>query len=329
MSSLAPTLEAFFTQRLAGQLNASPNTIASYRDAFKLLLGYVAATTGTPPYKLDFEDINAQVISGFLDDLETNRGASISTRNARLAAIHSLFRFASIRHPEHAQLISRVLDIPTKQTRHALITYLDRAEIDALLGAPDRATRIGRRDHALLLVAVQTGLRVSELIGLRRTDVALGTGAHLACTGKGRKQRATPLLPETVSTLKAWLHERPGQPGDPLFPGPRGRPLTRDAVAAIVARHATKAAETCPSIASKRVTAHVLRHSFAMDLYHQGVDPATIALYLGHEGLRTTSVYVTADTEIKQRALARITPIGVKPGRYRPTDKLLAFLEAL
>jgi integrase/recombinase XerD len=329
VSALAPTLEAFFTQRLVAQRNASPHTIASYRDCFRLLLGYVTTTTGVAPAKLDFADLDAKVITGFLNYLEAERNVTISTRNARLAAIHSLFRFAAVRHPEHAQLIARVLDIPTKRARRATVTYLTRPEIDALLGAPDPSVRIGRRDRALLLVAIQTGLRVSELTNLRRGDVALGTGAHLACTGKGRKQRATPLFPQTVAVLKAWLDEQPGEAADPLFPGPRGRPLTQDAVTAIISRNASTAAKACPSIAAKRVTAHVLRHSCAMELFHNGVDASTIALWLGHEGLRTTSVYVTADMATKERALARITPIGVAPGRYRPTDKLLAFLEAL
>jgi integrase/recombinase XerD len=329
MSALAPTLEAFFTQRLAAQRNASPHTVASYRDTFRLLLAYVADTSGTPPCRLDLADLNAIVIGAFLDHLETDRKVTVSTRNARLAAIHSLFRFASLRHPEHAALIARVLDIPTKRTKRATVTYLTRPEIDALLAAPDPTTRVGRRDHALLLVAVQTGLRVSELTGLRTTDIALGTGAHVVCTGKGRKQRATPLTAQTVAVLKAWLHEHPAGPADPLFPGPRGGPLTRDAVAAIVARHAITAATSCPSIATKRVTAHVLRHSCAMEMFHAGVDAATIALWLGHEGLRTTSIYVTADMQIKERALARISPPGTAPGRYRPPDQLLAFLEAL
>lgn len=329
MSALAPTLEAFFTQRLAAQRNASPHTIASYRDCFRLLLHYVRATTGIEPAKLDFADIDSKVVAGFLDHLEAERNVTISTRNARLAAIHSLFRFAAVRHPEHAQLIARVLDIPTKRTRKDTVTFLTRPEIDALLAAPDLATRIGRRDRALLLLAIQTGLRVSELTNLRRSDVALGTGAHVACTGKGRKQRATPLFPETVAVLKAWLDEQPGGSADPLFPGPQGRPLTQDAVTAIISRHALTAAKACPSIAAKRPTAHVLRHSCAMELFHNGVDASTIALWLGHEGLRTVSVYVTADMATKERALARITPIGVISGRYHPNDTLLAFLEAL
>ena len=329
MSALAPTLEAFFTQRLAAQRNASPHTIASYRDCFRLLLGYVQATTGIEPAKLDFADIDAKVVAGFLDHLETERNVTISTRNARLAAIHSLFRFAAVRHPEHAQLIARVLDIPTKRTRKDTVTFLTRPEIDALLAAPDLSARIGRRDRALLLLAIQTGLRVSELTNLRRSDVALGTGAHVACTGKGRKQRATPLFPETVAVLKAWLDEQPGGSADPLFPGPQGRPLTQDAVTAIISRHALSAAKACPSITAKRPTAHVLRHSCAMELFHNGVDASTIALWLGHEGLRTVSVYVTADMATKERALARITQIGVTSGRYHPNDTLLAFLEAL
>jgi site-specific recombinase XerD len=222
-----------------------------------------------------------------------------------------------------------VLAIPTKRAGRNLIGYLERPEIDALLAAPDRTTRLGRRDHLLLLVAVQTGLRVSELTNLRRTDIHLGVGAHLSCTGKGHKQRATPLFAGTVTALRAWLDETSAPPDAPIFPGPRGGPLNRDSVNAIIARHAATAATACPSIAAKRITAHVLRHSCAMELFHAGVDITTIALWLGHEGLRTTNVYVTADLHVKEQALARISPPGIQPGRYRPPDRLLAFLEAL
>ncbi len=329
MTALAPTLEAFFTERLIAQRRASPNTIAAYRDTFRLLLGFVQATTGTPPARLQLEGLDAPLIGAFLDHLEHHRGVAVSTRNARLAAVHSMYRFAALRHPEHAAVIQRVLAIPAKRANRAVVTYLTRPEIDALLAAPDRSTRGGRRDRALLLVAVQTGLRVSELTGLRCEDVTLGTGAHLRCTGKGRKDRTTPLLGATAAVLRDWLAERRDGPGDPLFPGPRGRPLTRDAVARLVARHAATAAGTCPSIAAKRVSPHVLRHSAAMELLHAGVDVAVIALWLGHESIRTTDIYQHADLRLKERALARIAPPTAPRGRYRPPDTLLAFLEAL
>lgn len=224
MTAVAPTLEAFFTQRLVAQRRSSPHTIAAYRDTFRLLLGFVQERTGTPPAKLELEDLDAPLVGAFLDHLEVHRGVAVTTRNARLAAVHSFFRFAALRHPEHAGLIQRVLAIPAKRSDRSSIAYLTRAEIDALLAAPDRATRLGRRDHALLVLAVQTGLRVSELCGLRRGDVALGTGATVSCTGKGRKHRVTPLTTATAAVVSGWLRETTGTPIDPLFAGPRGRP---------------------------------------------------------------------------------------------------------
>ncbi|MGI8874833.1 MAG: tyrosine-type recombinase/integrase [Egibacteraceae bacterium] len=329
MTALAPTLEAFFTQRLAAQRRSSPHTIAAYRDTFRLLLGFVQETTGTPPAKLDLDDLDAALVGAFLEHLEADRGVAITTRNARLAAVHSFFRFAALRHPEHAGLIQRVLAIPAKRTNPGPICYLTRAEIDALLAAPDRGTRLGRRDHALLLLAVQTGLRVSELCELRRADVTLGTGATVSCTGKGRKQRATPLTSAAAAVISSWLKQTTGTPTDPLFPGPRGRPLSRDAIRRLVQRHVANAASSCPSLATKRVTPHVLRHSCAMQLLAAGVDVAVIALWLGHESIRTTDIYQHADLAMKERALARLAPNRASPGRYRPPDALLAFLEAL
>jgi integrase/recombinase XerD len=266
MTTLAPTLEAFFTQRLITQRRSSPNTITAYRDTFRLLLGFAQRVTGTSPAKLQLEALDATLIGAFLDHLETDRGVAIATRNARLAAIHSFFSFAALRHPEHAGLIQRVLAIPAKRTHRGAISYLTRAEIDALLGAPDRTTRLGRRDHTILMVTVETGLRVSELCGLRRGDVTLGAGAAVTCTGKGRKQRSTPLTVAGAAALSSWLDETPGTPADPLFHGHRGRPLTRDAIRRVVERHAAAAANTCPSLATKRVTPHVLRHTCAMQL---------------------------------------------------------------
>ena len=329
MSALAPTLEAFFTERLLSQRRASPNTVAAYRDTFRLLLTFVQQSTGTPPAKLLFEHLDAPVIAKFLDHLEHERKVGISTRNVRLAAVRSLFRFASLRHPEHAALIQRVLAIPAKRTDRSQLTYMSRDETDALLTAPDRSTRLGRRDRALLLVAVQTGLRVSELTGLRCRDVVLAAGAHVRCRGKGRKERAIPLLPATVAVLREWLAEVGGDPDDPLFPGPSGRPLSRDAVARLVTRHARTAAHRRPSLAIKAVSPHVLRHTCAMQLLHHGVDLSVIALWLGHESTRTTDVYQHADLRLKERAIARITPPSAPRGRYRPSDRLLEFLEGL
>jgi site-specific recombinase XerD len=329
-ASLAPLLEAFFTERLIGQRQASPHTVAAYRDAICLLLRFAQQRTGRAPHQLALEDLDAVLIGAFLKHLENDRGASVRTRNARLTAIRSLFNFAAYRHPEHAALIQRVLAIPPKRTDKALVTYLTDQEAEALLAAPDRSTWIGRRDHALLLVAFETGLRVSELTGLTCGAVQLGTGAHVRCTGKGRKERITPLRRETREVLRAWLRERRGADDNALFPGPRGDHLSRDAVRRLVERHVVTAAAACPSLALKDVSPHTLRHSCAMNLLRHGVDTATIALILGHEDVRTTyGVYLHADLGLKEKAIAKTAPPRTRPGRYRPPDALLAFLEAL
>jgi integrase/recombinase XerD len=329
MSSLAPTLQAFFTDRLTRQRHASPHTIAAYRDTMRLLLEFAAKRTGQRPSALQIDDLDAPLIGSFLDHLERKRANSIRTRNARLAAIRSLFRYAALRHPEHAATIERVLAIPPKRFERALVTFLTEPELDALLAAPDRTTWTGRRDHALMLLAAQTGLRASELTALTRADIHLGTGPHVTCLGKGRKQRITPLTAPTVAVLRTWLAERAGQPGDPLFPTGTGRPLSRDAIERRLTKHAAAAATACPSLAVKKVTAHVLRHTAAMRLLRAGVDTSVIALWLGHEQIDTTQIYLHADLALKERALARTTPLNGKPGRYRPPDALLAFLETL
>jgi site-specific recombinase XerD len=329
MSALAPTLEAFFTDRLARQRQASPHTVASYRDTFRLLVGFAQNVTGKAPSQLDIADLDATLVGAFLDHLERGRGNGVRTRNARLAAIRSLFGYAALRHPEHAALIARVLAIPPKRFDRAIVTFLTGSEVDALLGAPDLTRWLGRRDRALLTVAVQCGLRVSELTALRCGDVHLGTGAHVRCQGKGRKERVTPLTSVTVAVLRVWLAERAGQAADPLFPTSRGGPLSSDAVAKLVAKHVAAAQRTCPSLCHKAVSPHALRHTCAMQLLHAGVDTTVIALWLGHEQTDTTSIYLHADLTIKERAIARTTPPHVPPGRYRAPDALLAFLEGL
>ena len=329
MTALAPTMEGFFTERLIGQRRASSNTIASYRDTFRLLLTFTRQHTGKAPSKLDLVDLDAVLVGRFLDHLEHVRHNSTRTRNNRLGAIHSLFNYAAFRHPEHAEVIQRVLAIPAKRTDRKLVTFLSTDEVNALLAAPDRTTWTGRRDHALIIVAIQTGLRVSELTPLTNTDIELGTGAHLRCHGKGRKERITPLTAETVGVLRIWMAERQGTPDDLLFPSRRGGPLTRDGVAARINTHTRTAATRCPSLAHKHVTPHVLRHTCAMRLLAAGVDITVIALWLGHESIETTQIYLHADLSIKQRAIARTTPTGTRPGRYRPPDPLLAFLETL
>lgn len=329
MSPLAPTLQAFFTDRLVRERAASPHTIAAYRDTLRLLLRFTTKQTGTPPARLDIAQLDAPLIGAFLDHLETERGNSVRTRNARLAAIHSLFAYAALRHPEHAADIERVLAIGPKRHQRTIIAFLDEQEIKALLAAPDRHTWTGRRDATLLAVAITTGLRVSELTGLTCADVHLGAGAHLACHGKGRKDRITPLSTTTSALLRTWMIERGGLPVDPLFPTRTGRPLSTDAIAVLLDKHAAHAAESCPTLIDKNITPHVLRHTAAMRLLHAGVDITVIALCLGHESTETSRIYLTADLELKQRALDATTPIGGKPGRYKPPDRLLAFLEAL
>lgn len=328
MSSLAPTLEAFFTDRLIRQQHASPNTVAAYRDTFRLFLGYVQDATGKAPAKLDLRDIDATIVGAFLRHLEVVCGNGVRTRNARLSAIHSFFEFAALRHPEHACLIQRVLAIPEKRFDTALVSYLTRSEVDALLRSPDRTTWTGQRDHAL--VAVQTGLRVSELAALCCQDVSFASGAHVRCQGKGRKERCTPLTSETVRILRVWMRTRHGQPVEPLFPS-RGsnQPLTRGAIWRLIAKYATGASDRCPSLAIKKLTPHVLRHTAAMTLLEAGIDLTTIALWLGHASLRSTNIYLHADMALKERALARTTPANVRAGRYRATDEVLAFLKAL
>jgi site-specific recombinase XerD len=329
MTSLAPTLQAFFTDRLVRQRQVSGHTVAAYRDSLKLLLVFVARKTGKTPSELDIADLDAPLIGAFLHHLRLERGNGPRTRNARLAAIHSLFRYLALRHPEHAASIQRVLAIPPGRFDRALITYLSSAEIDALLAAPDQDTCTGRRDHALLRLACQTGLRASELVDLTIGDVHLGSGAHVSCVGKGRRQRITPLSADTVQVLTDWLVERGGQLGDPLFPTRRGTPMSTDALERRVAKHAATAAMACPTLRGKKITPHVMRHSAAMALLHSGADVAIIAMWLGHANLATVQVYLHADMALKEQALARAAPRDAPPGRYRPTDAVLAFLDGL
>jgi integrase/recombinase XerD len=329
MSALAPTLQAFFTDRLIAQRNASPHTIASYRDTLRLLLDYAEAQLGHQPCQLDIAELDAPLIAGFLDHLEHQRANSIRTRNLRLAAIHSLFRYAQHRHPEHAEDIQRVLAIPPKRADRAIVTFLDDIEIQALLDTPDQRTWTGRRDHAMLVTAIQTGLRASELTGLRRSDVHLTTGPHITCTGKGRKNRITPLTPTTVAVLEVWLAERAGHPNDPVFPTATGTQLSRDGLDHRLAKYIDIATHRCPTLQEKHVTPHTLRHTAAMRLLHAGIDTTVIALWLGHERIETTQIYLHADLALKERAIARTTPPDARPGRYKPPDTLLAFLQAL
>jgi site-specific recombinase XerD len=329
MRSLAPTLEAFFIERLLTQRQASPRTVASYRDTFRILLNFVHERIGKAPSELDIAELDAPIIGAFLNWLEHDRHNGVRTRNARLAAIHSLFRYASFRHPEHADTIRRVLAIPSKRYERKTVDFLSQNEIDALLGAIDRTKWTGRRDYALFVLAIQAGLRISELTGLTVGDLELGSGAHVRCHGKGRKQRATPLTAQTVAVLRVWLRERGGSQADPVFPTIRGGPLSSDAVQWSLNKYVKLAAQNSPSLRRKEVSPHVLRHSCAMNLLHSGVDSSVIALWMGHESVQTTQIYIHADMALKEKVVSFTAPPNTKPGRYRPSDKLLAFLEAL
>jgi len=322
-------LEAFFTDRLIRQRRASPHTLGGYRDTFRLLLGFARQRLKKEPSRLAIADLDAPLIGAFLDHLEQARGNSARSRNVRLAAIHSFFRYLALQEPAHSALIQRVLAMPSKRYDRRPIGFLTRPEMEALLAAPDRSRWSGQRDHALLLVALQTGLRVSELMALRCQDIVLGTGAHVRCHGKGRKERCTPLRKDAVAVLRSWLRNRAGAPFAPAFPNARGGALSRDGVAYLVAKHLAIARTRCPALQGRRVSPHVLRHSTAMDLLLRGIDRSVIALWLGHESVETTQMYLDANLELKEKVLAKTTPFDVRPGRYRPDDRLLAFLKSL
>jgi integrase/recombinase XerD len=325
-----PTLlERFFTQRLMAQRQASPHTIASYRDTFRLLLKFVQKQRHKPPSSLELSDIDAPLVCAFLDDLEKRRSAKVSSRNVRLTAIRSFFRYAAFEEPTRSDHIQRVLAVPSKRQSRPMVNFLIREEIEALLAAPNRRTWNGRRDHALLLLAVQTGLRLSELTSLSRESLSLGAGAHVRCHGKGRKDRCTPLAKQTVAVLKAWLKESVRGNTGLLFPNIHGGRLSPDAVQYMIAKYAVIAKQHCLSLRRKRVTPHCLRHSSAMELLQAGVDTSVIALWLGHESVETTQIYLHAHLALKEAALAKTTPVDGKPARFRPPDDLLRFLNSL
>ncbi|NOX96275.1 MAG: tyrosine-type recombinase/integrase, partial [Alphaproteobacteria bacterium] len=297
-------VQRFFTQRLMSQLHASPHTIASYRDTFRLLLNFASREQGRPPTDLEVADINAEIVGRFLSFVEQERGNTARSRNTRLAAIRSFFKYVAVNEPQLLHHCQRVLAMPSKRHEKRVISYLTGIEIEALVAAPDPSTWFGRRDRTLLIVALQTGLRVSELVNLKCSDVVLAIGAHVRCMGKGRKERTTPLRKDSVAALQAWLTERRGEESDPLFISNRGTKLSRDAVECLVRKHAIIASKQCPTLAGKHVTPHVLRHSTAMQLLHNGVDRTVIALWLGHESIETTQVYIHADIQLKERAMA-------------------------
>ena len=328
-TSLSPLLQSFFTDRLMTQRNASPHTIASYRDTFRLLLLFAKTQLKKLPCQLMLEDLDTPLIGTFLDQLEKHRHNSPRSRNLRLAAIRSFFQYASFQQPDLSAHIQRVLSIPNKRQNRSLIDFLTRPEIEALLAAPDQTTWSGRRDHVLLRLAIQTGLRLSEIISLRYANVQLGQAAHVRCHGKGRKERCTPLTKQTATTLETWLRERGGSADDAIFPNARGGSLSPDGVQYMLAKHVAVAQQSCPSLKHKRVSPHVLRHTAAMELLQAGVDRSVIALWLGHESLETTQIYLDANLTLKEKALAKIDPLHGKLKRYRPDDDLLNFLRAL
>lgn len=328
-AGLSSYVQRFFADRLTAQQKASPNTIASYRDTFRLLLGFAARRCRRAPTDLRLSHLDADLIGAFLTDIEQSRGNGARSRNARLSAIRSFFKYVGMNEPQLLHHCQKILAMPAKRHDRRSIDYLNTEEIRAVLAAPDRTTWHGRRDVALLTLALQTGLRVSELVGLTRADIALGPGAHVRCMGKGRKERATPLRKDCVKTLRVWLAERGGMPDAPLFISNRKTPLSRDAVERIVARHVQTAQKSCATLKKKRVTPHVLRHTAAMQLLQGGVDRTVIALWLGHESVETTQMYIHADMRIKEKAMAKTKAANAPTGRYRPSDSLLAFLESL
>jgi integrase/recombinase XerD len=322
-------LQGFFTRRLMQQRQVSPHTISSYRDSFRLLLQFAKKQLGVAPQKLSFEQVDAPLIAAFLEDLQISRGIGTASRNLRLTAIRSFFRYASFEMPSHAEQIQRVLAIPNKRCTRAQIGFLTREEVDALLHAPNLTSRLGRRDHALMLLAVQTGLRLAEITGLCRRDVCLNTGAHVRVVGKGRKERATPLTKATANVLRAWWREIETGDDAIVFPSARGTRLSADGVQYLLEKHFKTASQTCTSLRKKHVTAHVLRHTTAMELLQAGVERSVIALWLGHESIETTQIYLDANLEMKQAALDKVEPQPGRVGRFRPDDQLLAFLNSL
>lgn len=328
-ASFATLLTRYFTQRLIQQRCASPHTISSYRDTFHLLLLFAKTRLGKEPSQLTIEQIDAPLVSAFLDDLQNRRGIGARSRNLRLTAIRSFFRFAAFELPAQSEPIQRILAIPCKRYVHKQIHYLTRPEVDALLAAPDQTTWSGRRDHAWLLLAVQTGLRLSELTGLTRQAVQCGAGAHVHVLGKGRKERCTPLTKQTTAVLQAWLKEPARGDGQIVFPNRQGGRMSNDGLQYLLAQHAKMARQYCPSLSNKKVSPHVLRHTAAMELLQAGVDTTVISLWLGHESVETTHVYLEADLAMKEKMLAKTTAHDGAPGVYKPPDALLAFLKAL
>jgi len=326
---IAPHVQAFFADYLCQQKRLSPQTIVSCRDTFRLWLVFLRDQTGVEPSALRLTDVDAPAVLSFLTYLEQQRGNSVRSRNIRLSAIRSFFRLVALRDPDSLGIVTRVLAIPMKRADRKLIGYLTRAEIQALLAAPERSQWGGRRDHALLLTLYNSGARVSEITTLRRAQVCFGPSTFLQLIGKGRKERTIPLWPETAQVLKAWFVELGGAAGLMAFPNARGKALSREGVDYLLKHAIQRAIPACPSLATKNITPHVIRHSTAMHLLQAGVDIATIALWLGHESIETTHMYLQADLAMKEKALEKLDPIEGRWKRFQADDPLLTFLTSL
>lgn len=330
MSTLAPVLQAYFTSYLNDQRAASPATARAYRDTWRLFLEFLTTRTSRKAHTLDLADIDEHAVSTFLDHLERDRGNSIATRNLRLTGIKAVMAFSSTRAPEALDTIARIQAIPVKKRPRPEIAYLTDDGVQALLDAIDSSSWTNRRDKAMFALAAQTGLRISELASLEITSLRLSsTAAYVECTGKGRKQRTTPLTRPIVAALDTYLAERCRKPGSALFPNPRGTAMSPDAIAARLHVHAAHAAAACAELAGMNITVHTLRHTAAMRFLNAGVDASVIALWLGHESTATTSIYLHADITLKRRALDRTRQPDTPAGEFHPPDPLLAWLENL
>lgn len=320
-------LEAFFINRLIREINVSSNTVSSYKDTFRILLTYASKQLKKAPSKIELTDLNAKFILEFLEYLENERGLCARSRNQKLAAIRSFFNYASFKVPESINLIQQVLCIPAKKYNKRLVQHLNNTEVKAILSAINQDTWLGRRDYALLITAVQTGLRVSELTSLIKSNVKLEARAYIQCTGKGRKERSTPLTSQTKNILKKWVKEIKGEI---FFPNINGEQLSSDSIQYLIKKYVAIAIPSCPSLQNKKISPHVLRHTTAMNLLTSGVDRSVIALWLGHESLETTQIYLDADLELKKKILKKTATLNTKPtSQFKATDSLLAFLKNL
>ena len=322
-------LQDFFLQRLGRERGSSPRTIASYRDTFQLLLRFVEEKTRKVPTDLTLPDLDAPMILEFLDYIEKERSNAPQTRNVRLAAIHSFMRYASVRDPASIAVAQRVLAIPSKRFDRPILGYLSIPEINAILNAPDRTTWNGRRDAALLETLYNTGARVSEITGLKVSNILLDRESAIHLHGKGRKQRVVPLWKSTAGHLRDWLTEIERSPDSPVFPNRSRKPLTRSGVQSRLRLAVAKAVKSCPSLQGRQISPHTIRHTTAMHLLQAGVALPVIALWLGHESTETTHGYIQADLAMKEKALKKIQEPPLCHARFRATDPLLAFLERL